>query len=72
MDYSCQFSFDDLFQARFGRRMKDKEKSEFYALSQKERNQIVGRWAKAAGWYTKNKRGSDGVIYTAFWKGGEK
>jgi hypothetical protein len=72
MSYSCRFSFDDLFQARFGREMSQDEKDELYALSQKKRNKRVGEWAKEAGWYTEDRKGSDGVIYTAFWNGGEK
>lgn len=71
MEYSCQFSFDDLFQARFRRKMNESEKSELYALDQADRNKRVGEWAKKVGWYTEDRIGTDGVEYTAFWNGGE-
>lgn len=52
--------------------MNQDEKDELYALSQEKRNKRVGEWAKEAGWYTEDRKGSDGVTYTAFWNGGEK
>lgn len=71
IEASCRFSFDDLYYARFGRAMKTQEKTELYTQPQEKRNNIVRRWAREAGWLTENRVGSDGVMYTAFWKGGE-
>lgn len=68
---SCKFSFDDLHQARFGRKMTSQEKETLYEKPQAERNNIVRHWAKSTGWLTENRMGEDGVVYTAFWKGGD-
>jgi|GEM_PF-1024552 len=72
MERACKFSFEDLFQASFGRTMTALEKSELYQLSQEKRNQKVGDWAHQAGWQTDQRQGNNGVTYTAFWDGGEK
>lgn len=68
METSCQFSFDDLFQAAFGRVITEKERRELYGLSQTDRNQRVGEWAKKAGWQTEDRVGTDGIEYRAFWQ----
>lgn len=65
---SCQFSFGDLYQARFGRHFSVQEKARLYALPQTERNNIVRRWAAEANWLSEDRVGLDGVVYTAFWK----
>lgn len=67
MAVNCAYSFDDLHQAVFGRVMTEPEKSALYALPQSERNTQVGEWARQVGWATENRRGSDGVVYAAFW-----
>lgn len=67
MAHSCAYSFDDLYQAVFGRAMTETEKGALYDLPQADRNVQVGEWAKEAGWQTEDRRGSDGVTYTAFW-----
>lgn len=68
-DRSCCFSFDDLFEAVHGRVMTAVERRGLYALPQPERNDWVKRMVEAtAGRFTcDDRRGSDGVMYTAFW-----
>lgn len=68
---NCRWSFDDLHQAAHSRRMTDQEKQRLYALGQNARNIIVQGWADRAAWQTENRIGSNGIKYTAFWKGGE-
>lgn len=63
---ACQYSFDDLFSARFGRLMTEAEKQELYALSQEKRNEKVGEWAQKIGWQTDDIIGDDGVTYRSF------
>jgi len=67
MELSCQFSFNDLHQAAFGRPLTEAERRELYALTQEERNERVGEWAKIAHWQTEDRVGADGIEYTAFW-----
>jgi hypothetical protein len=68
MDYACQFSFNDLYQAAFSRSLTEEEKSRLYGLSQNERNQKVGEWVRIAKWGSELRVGSDGVYYRAFWQ----
>jgi hypothetical protein len=64
----CNFSFNDLFSAYAGRNMSAEEKQRFNALPQEEKNIKVRQWAAQAGFKTEDRRGQDGLIYTAFWK----
>lgn len=70
IDRSCCFSFDDLFEAVHRRVMSEMERRELYALPQDQRN----RWVRdmvartGGGFACEDRRGSDGVIYTAFWQ----
>lgn len=71
IDQSCKYSFDDLHAARFGREMTEPEKASLYGLSQDDRNEIVGEWAREAKWLSQVRVGDSGKEYLAFWKGGE-
>ena len=66
MGPECQYSFKDLYIAAFGRTPEDSEMTELFALSQKERNQQVKRWAESAGWGTEDRAGTGGQFYTAY------
>lgn len=70
VDRSCRYSFDDLFVAAFGEAMSDARRRELYALSQDRRNVTVREWVgRTAGRFAcEDRRGTDGVIYTAFWE----
>lgn len=71
MNASCRFSFDDLYRAAFAAPMDENKKNWLYALTQKQRNEVVGEWATRAGWYTEDRVGEDQQIYKAFWRGGD-
>lgn len=66
MGLECNYSFADLFKAAHERTPTSDELSHFHEMSQIERNILVTAWAENAGWYTKDKKGTDGCIYTAF------
>lgn len=63
---ACQYSFDDLHLACFGRVMTDVERNALYALPQDGRNEVVGDWAREAGWKIDDVNGDDGVVYRSF------
>lgn len=61
-------SFQQLFERAKGRSWTTEESQAFGALSQPQRNAVVRQWAAEAGHIrTEDRRGSDGLIYTAFW-----
>lgn len=62
----CDYSFDMLYEAAFGKNLDIKEKQKLQKLSQEEINTLVLNWAKIAGWKTKEKNGSGGEIYLSF------
>jgi hypothetical protein len=65
---SCCMSFRDLFVLAKSRPWSAEEEQHFRALSQPERNAIVKELAAQAGRVqVEDRRGSDGVVYTAFW-----
>lgn len=66
---SCMYSFDDLHEQATGRVMTSRERASLYALPQNDRNQWVRQMVQRTdGRYAcEDRRGSDGVIYTAFW-----
>ncbi len=66
MAIECVFSFNDLYKAAFGKQPGELELKSFTSLNQKQRNGLVEKWARQAGWQTKEKLGSDGKIYLAF------
>ncbi len=67
MGIECAYSFKDLFKATFGQDPSAGELEELYLLSQSEKNAVVAKWAKRAGWTTAVRLGTDGVEYLAFY-----
>lgn len=65
-DIECAYSFRDLYRAAHGREPKDKELELLYSLPQDKKNGVVKGWAKLADWETKERKGSDGIMYLAF------
>ena len=67
----CDYSFEMLYHAAFGKSLPRKKKQSLKFLNQEDINKIVTDWAGKAGWNTKEKKGSDGKIYTAFFPAGQ-
>lgn len=66
---SCSLGFAELFTLAKGRPWSEAERSEFYAMSQIEKNEWVQLRAEEAGSVeTQDRRGTDGLIYKAFWR----
>jgi hypothetical protein len=62
-------AFAELFRLAKGREWTEEEVREFQALDQQGKNQVVKQLAaEAGGIRTEDQVGTDGVIYTAFWK----
>lgn len=70
IDHSCCFSFDDLYFAAHARPMTDAERDALRQSDQSRRNQIARQWtAMTGGTFTcQDRHGTDGVLYTAFWR----
>lgn len=66
MSIECNFSFDDLYNAAYGKNLSKKEKEKFTVLSQDTINELVLKWTKKANWKTKIKKGIDGKNYLSF------
>ena len=64
-DY-CNYSFDDLYKAAFGKSLESHKKKELQQLPQGEINSLVKEWAQKAGWKTGEKKGYEGDIYLSF------
>lgn len=61
--------FRELFQLAKGREWSQDEVAEFQALDQDGKNRMVKKLAAEAGCIrTEDQVGTDGVVYTAFWK----
>lgn len=68
MGRECCIGFAELFERAKGRPWTDAEARTFAALDQDARNAMVRELAHEAGDIrTEDRRGTDGVIYTAFW-----
>jgi hypothetical protein len=68
MGLECSTSFADLFHLARGRPWTAQEEDYFRSIDQDTRNRLVKELASAAGCVrTDDRRGSDGLIYTAFW-----
>ncbi len=63
----CDYSFDMLYKAAFGRNISQKKKKQLQSLSQEKINELVTKWAEKAGWNTEEKQGDDGATYIAFY-----
>jgi hypothetical protein len=70
MGYECDYSFADLFRIVRNRSWTDAERAQFESLDREERNEWVRQLAaESAGQIvTEDRRGSDGLVYTAFWR----
>ncbi len=62
----CDFSFQDLYAAAFGKDQKEFTE-DLSNLPQKKINVLVKTWAKKANWETEDRVGSDNMVYTAFY-----
>ena len=66
---SCSMGFAELFELARGRPWTDEEVRGFQALDQPGKNAMVRQLAaEAGGIRTEDQVGSDGVVYTAFWR----
>lgn len=63
----CKYSFDDLFEAAFGKILNPKEKEKLQKLPQEKINALVIQWAQKAGWKTRKKKGEDSQTYLSFY-----
>jgi hypothetical protein len=63
----CNYSFDDLYKAAFGKKMPQIEKLKLQRLSQEGINELVIAWVQQAGWQTFARTGTDGKKYVAFY-----
>lgn len=66
MGIECDYSFEMLYKAAFGKELPPVEKLHLQKKPQKDINLLVKKWAKKAGWTTVERLGSDGSIYLAF------
>jgi hypothetical protein len=66
MAIECAYSFSDLFEAVYLRKPTIKETANFGNMNQEDKNNIVKKWAQKAGWETKERIGTDGLLYIAF------
>lgn len=64
----CEYSFEMLYRAAFGKNIPKKEKLKLQSLEQEEINQLVRVWANKAGWKTEIRKGTDGREYIAFYE----
>lgn len=62
----CDYSFDMLYKASYGKSLPPKEKKNLQSLSQEKINTLVLKWAKRAGWKTEEKKGADNILYLSF------
>lgn len=66
---NCSIGFRELFFLAKGREWTQEEGAAFKALDQPARNHAVKQLAAEAGCVrTEDQVGTDGVVYTAFWK----
>lgn len=62
----CNYSFEDLYFAAFGKKLNKKLKEKFKEMSQDKINLLVLNWAKKANWTTNKKIGDDNIVYISF------
>jgi hypothetical protein len=69
MSRECNYSFADLFRMVRGRPWSDAERTAFEAMDREARNEWVRTLAAQSDGRiaTEDRRGSDGLIYAAFW-----
>jgi hypothetical protein len=69
LGYDCELGFSDLFRLARNRAWTPDEERHFQSLDQPARNALVKELAAAAGGIeTADRVGTDGVVYTAFWR----
>lgn len=67
MESSCSFGFEDLFWAAHARAWTPLERRALEDATQDDRNAIVRSWARTAGGVIlEDRRGTDGLVYSAF------
>jgi hypothetical protein len=65
----CPMGFAELFRLAKGRDWTEEELQGFQVLDQAGKNRVVKQLAaEAGGIRTEDQVGTDGVVYTAFWK----
>lgn len=62
----CDYSFEMLYEAAFGKSLSSKQKMKLQLLPQEKINELVIKWAEKAKWATVRKRGNDGIDYISF------
>lgn len=65
-DTYCNYSFEALYLAAFGKNISKTSLAKMKKYSQEKINFLVEKWAAVAGWNTEEKIGSDGIRYIAF------
>lgn len=68
----CDYSFEMLYRAAYGKSLDTAKKKALQALPQKEINNIIKDWAEKARWICVERIGEKGVRYTAFYPPQEK
>lgn len=67
MSKECNYSFEMLYTAAFGKKLSNAEKLRFQNATQDVVNQLVLDWTKKAGWQTFWRKGLNGEKYLAFY-----
>jgi len=62
----CDYSFEMLYKAAFGKKLPISEKNRIQQLPQNKINLLVKDWANMAGWQTVERIGLDKQTYLAF------
>lgn len=65
--FECNFSFEDLYKAAFGKVLSQEEKEKLQKLPQQKINSLILEWANKANWNIYPKLGTDGKKYLAFY-----
>lgn len=66
MGVECRYSFWDLYEAAFGKKVDAEYREEFFSMSQNKRNREVEKWAEISNWQVEKRIGTDGLTYFAF------
>lgn len=62
----CNYSFEDLYKAAYGKSLDLKEKERLQHLAQGKINLIVKKWAQKAGWKTEKIKSTTNTVFIAF------
>ena len=66
MDDYCNYSFDDLYKAAFGKKLSTNQKKKLQKLPQEKINQLVEEWTQKAQWLSQEKILPQGTRFLAF------